>query len=215
MKKNKNIFSFFNCKELKNENERLKKQIDRLEKMISTFQAESRPNNSTITSELETIKNNVELQSKKLESIEEKIDQLSPDVDIPEQKVTFNIFSTIIAIVFICGIIIANIINIVNANILPSVIIFIAKLSETVICLELILHTGLLSKYDKNNTYFLGSRAIYILIIVVPIFIILYSPKISFEITIYCLSCVNTILSSIAFIVTFLGNLKNYTSRKK
>lgn len=85
--------------------------------------------------------------------------------------------------------------------------IIVIKIAEAMICAELILHTGLLSKYDKNKHYFWASRIIYILMIPVPALIIRYTHANYFEINNCWLSCANTILSSVAFIVTFLGNL--------
>lgn len=208
MKKIIDVFKsirLLNCNKPKNESEQLKKQIDILDKLISTFQIEKESNDHPLISELDTIRYSIEQQSKKLESITEKIDKLDSDVNIPKSKCRANIIVTVVAILFIFVIMVIKVTDIV----LSQHMIIIIKIAEAIICAELILHTGLLSKYDKNKHYFWASRIIYILMIPVPALIIRYTQANYFEINNCWLSCANTILSSAAFIVTFLGNLSD------
>lgn len=208
MKKIIDVFKsirLLNCNKPKNESEQLKKQIDILDKLISTFQIEKESNDHTLISELDTIRYSIEQQSKKLESITEKIDKLDSDVNIPKSKCRANIIVTVVAILFIFVIMVIKVTGIV----LSQHMIIIIKITEAIICAELILHTGLLSKYDKNKHYFWASRIIYILMIPVSALIIRYTQANYFEINNCWLNCANTILSSVAFIVTFLGNLSD------
>lgn len=185
------------------ESKQLKDQIDLLDKLINTFQAKTELNDFTIASELNAIRYNVEQQSKKLESLTEKIDKLDSDINKSNSKDKPNIFFAVVAIIFIFIIMIRQISGIE----LSQTEIIMIKIAETMICAELILHTGLLSKYDKSKTYFWASRIIYTLMIPLPALFIRYTQSNYFELNNYWLSCANTILSSVAFIVTFLGNL--------
>lgn len=217
MKKSENIFKsikFFNCNELRSENKQPKKQIDMLEQMINTFQTKMQSNNSTITTELNEIRHSMEQQSKELESITKKIDKLVSDVDTPKQKDNLNMIATIIAIVFTFAIMIINIVDMSKSNTWDPNLIIILKMAEALISAELIFHTGLLSKYDKNRFYFWGSRIIYTTAIVAATLIIHYSNNPSFDINYGWLSYVNIVLSSMAFIMTFLGNLRDYTYKE-
>lgn len=140
---------------------------------------------------------------KNLNPLQKKIDKLDSDVNKSNSKDKPNIFFTVVAIIFIFIIMIRQ----VSGIELSQTEIIVIKIAEAMICAELILHTGLLSKYDKNKHYFWASRIIYILMIPVPALIIRYTHANYFEINNCWLSCANTILSSVAFIVTFLGNL--------
>lgn len=176
-----------------------------LDKLINTFQTKKELNDFTLTSELKAIRYNVEQQSKKLESLTEKIDKLDSEVNKSNLKSKSNIPFTVVAIIFIFIIMIRQ----VSGIELSQTEIIMIKIAETMICAELILHTGLLSKYDKSKAYFWASRIIYILLIPLPALFIRYTQNNYFELNNYWLGCANTILSSVAFIVTFLGNLSD------
>lgn len=208
MKKINDVFKsirFSNCIKPENESKQLKEQIDLLDKLINTFQTKKELNDFTLTSELKAIRYNVEQQSKKLESLTEKIDKLDSEVNKSNLKSKSNIPFTVVAIIFIFIIMIRQ----VSGIELSQTEIIIIKIAEAMICAELILHTGLLSKYDKSKAYFWASRIIYTLMIPLPALFIRYTQNNYFELNKYWLDCANTILSSVAFIVTFLGNLSD------
>lgn len=208
MKKINDVFKsirFSNCIKPENESKQLKEQIDLLDKLINTFQTKKELNDFTLTSELKAIRYNVEQQSKKLESLTEKIDKLDSEVNKSNLKSKSNIPFTVVAIIYIFIIMIRQ----VSGIELSQTEIIIIKIAEAMICAELILHTGLLSKYDKSKAYFSASRIIYTLMIPLPALFIRYTQNNYFELNKYWLDCANTILSSVAFIVTFLGNLSD------
>lgn len=152
MKKIENIFKIiFNYKELENENKRLKKRINRLEKLISISQTEKQTYNSSLSKQLNAITASIEQQSEKLESITEKINKLNPSTTNTHSKK--NIIATILAIVSILGIMMFNIAGISKMDEWiknENIFLLVCKATEVLISSQLILHTGYLSKHEQN-----------------------------------------------------------------
>lgn len=202
-----NMFKF----DMKKENKQLEERIVLLKQIAGTYQ-EKKQLNLVAVAKLNETNKNIKEQCKNLESLVEK----AKDLNVKKSKQRGDMISTIIAIVFVLTLMLVNITDVLEKDIFTSKVIFFFKIVEVFVNEQLIFHTGLLLRFDKDSCFFLTTRVTTaIVIVIVTIFFINEPNTQSFANRNYWLSCMNVFLSSVAFCVTFIGNYIDHTCTDK